>query len=407
MEPARVRRAPRRWSPVRCCPAGPRRSSFLGLAAGRRGGGTQLVATAAPAAIELVDGDGGDPPPLRGPEARSSPRCSATTRVAARRAARADRRVLRATRRRRRADRASAQPPGAGGARPPPSRSATWARARGAGAARRARRPARDVRTAAARSLGRLGAVEAIEPLLAAGVERRSRATSPAPRCSRSGPRVPACWSCSRDADADVRAPRSSSSACSAAPATPAACSTHAPRSRRRRAGAAAGALGRLGAPRGADALIARSTTGFRWCAPRPPRALGRSAIGGRSMRCSRVARTDAFEPAAAAAQALGAIDPALVIRAAVEPDAGAHLHEAADRRRCERAARPPARRTRSSRSSTSRSSTCSTCLLTVLAWREMRLDVRGRRYSALDEVFASPLTPGSRCSSRPSTRRR
>ena len=60
-------------------------------------------------------------------------------------------------------------------------------------------------------------------------------------------------------------------------------------------------------------------------------RALGQ--IGGRSALDAllRVARTDEFEPAAAAAEAAAAIDPPFVIRAAAEPDAGRHLHEAAD----------------------------------------------------------------------------
>ena len=43
------------------------------------------------------------------------------------------------------------------------------------------------------------------------------------------------------------------------------------------------------------------------------------------------VARSDVFEPARAAAQALARIDPLRVVEAASEPDAGPHLREAAD----------------------------------------------------------------------------
>ncbi len=44
------------------------------------------------------------------------------------------------------------------------------------------------------------------------------------------------------------------------------------------------------------------------------------------------IARTDLFEPARAAAQSLGRIDPAVVLRLAADHDAGPHLIEAADR---------------------------------------------------------------------------
>jgi hypothetical protein len=42
-------------------------------------------------------------------------------------------------------------------------------------------------------------------------------------------------------------------------------------------------------------------------------------------------AREDRFEAARAAAQALARVDPAALLEAAEEPDAGPHLHEAAD----------------------------------------------------------------------------
>jgi hypothetical protein len=43
------------------------------------------------------------------------------------------------------------------------------------------------------------------------------------------------------------------------------------------------------------------------------------------------MARTDAFRPARAAAQAVARISPMALAAAAEEPDAGPHLHEAAD----------------------------------------------------------------------------
>jgi HEAT repeat protein len=60
-------------------------------------------------------------------------------------------------------------------------------------------------------------------------------------------------------------------------------------------------------------------------------RALGQ--IGGRqaTQALLPVARTDAFEPARAAAEALARIDPALVTRVAATEDSGPHVREAAD----------------------------------------------------------------------------
>jgi HEAT repeat protein len=61
-------------------------------------------------------------------------------------------------------------------------------------------------------------------------------------------------------------------------------------------------------------------------------RALG--GIGGRQASAALVpiARSDTFDAAQAAAEALGRINPRLVIQAAAEPDSGPHLVEAADR---------------------------------------------------------------------------
>lgn len=95
---------------------------------------------------------------------------------------------------------------------------------------------------------------------------------------------------------------------------------------------AAATALGRLGAREARDDLVtalADRVPGVRTAAAE---ALG--GIGGRQAvdALLPLARTDEFEPARAAAEAVARADPALVVRAAEAPDAGPHLREAAGR---------------------------------------------------------------------------
>ncbi len=43
----------------------------------------------------------------------------------------------------------------------------------------------------------------------------------------------------------------------------------------------------------------------------------------------------------------------------------------------------------------------------TAIAWRTLGKHLHRRRYAGLDELFASPLTPASRCCCPPTTSRR
>ena len=95
---------------------------------------------------------------------------------------------------------------------------------------------------------------------------------------------------------------------------------------------ATASALGRLGAREARDALITALNDRVSVVRTAAAKALGQ--IGGRDAvnALLPIARTDSFDPARAAAEALLRIDPALVLRVAAAPDAGPHLCEAADR---------------------------------------------------------------------------
>ena len=249
-----------------------------------------------------------------------------------RRPARADRRVLRAHRRRRRAAAPAAKPTGVEACHGRLCARRHGLAPRRPGTARGPRRPER----------------------------RRARGRVPQPRPHRAGGGDRAArHRRSRAAGApgrgDARAPRRRAvrrSAAARADAAPGAARARVLR-RARRIPRRGGGRGR--APRtpprhccrgpGRDGGCARTARRGRGEGrahrgarrPRPvgargsARALGQ--IGGQSALDAlvRVARTDEFEPATAAAEAAAAIDPPFVIRAAAEPDAGRHLHEAAD----------------------------------------------------------------------------
>jgi hypothetical protein len=191
---------------------------------------------------------------------------------------------------------------------------------------------ARDVRMAAARSLGRLGAVEAIEPLIAASISGRLPADVGGLALLDLGPAaVPRLVELSADDN-----PRIRSGALElvgllgeAGHAEPVLDHLTDPAGDVRVASAIA--LGRLGAGDARDALV--RALDDRVPAVRAAAAAALGQIGGRRAADALlpVARADAFEPARAAAQALARIDPARVVEAASEPDAGPHLREAAD----------------------------------------------------------------------------
>ena len=94
---------------------------------------------------------------------------------------------------------------------------------------------------------------------------------------------------------------------------------------------AAARALGRIGTPAAEPALRAALDDRVHFVRAEAAASLG--AINARPAlpQLLTIARTDRFRPARAAARAVAAIDPAALRAAAVEPGAGAHLHEAAD----------------------------------------------------------------------------
>jgi HEAT repeat protein len=191
----------------------------------------------------------------------------------------------------------------------------------------------RPVRAAAARSLGRLRIVDAAKPLVetlvsgqvpngiagqalvalgpAALPELRAIAEHPSHRLrataitlvglvgdSTDSPLAVRC--CLGDPSADVRA-------------------------------AAAESLARIGGPPAEPAL--RSALDDRIPFVRAEAAVAVGAIRSREAvpRLLEMARADAFRPARAAAQAVARISPTELVAAAGEPDAGPHLHEAAD----------------------------------------------------------------------------
>jgi hypothetical protein len=192
--------------------------------------------------------------------------------------------------------------------------------------------PNRTVRAAAARSLGRLKIAEAAKPLVEALVsgrvpngvagealvelgpvavpELRAIAGHPSFRLRATAISLlglvggtadsPLAVECLSDPSADVRA-------------------------------AAAGALARIGGPAAESALCTALEDRIPFVRAEAAVALG--AIGSRTPlpRLLEMARTDAFRPARAAAQAVARISPVALTKAAEAPDAGPHLHEAAD----------------------------------------------------------------------------
>ena len=191
---------------------------------------------------------------------------------------------------------------------------------------------ARDVRMAAARSLGRLGAVAAIEPLVTAGVSRKVPRNVVSLALFDIGPTaVPNLLPLIARPEPEVRAAAIElvglvGDPGDAEPLLPCVSDTAA--SVR---AAAAAALGRVGAARARDALIDALADRVPDVRTAAARALGQ--LGGRQATEAllELAKTDAFDPAREAADALARIDPSLVIRVAAQPGAGPHLREAAD----------------------------------------------------------------------------
>jgi HEAT repeat protein len=190
----------------------------------------------------------------------------------------------------------------------------------------------REVRAAAARSLGRLRAAEAALPLIerlvsgrlprgVAGGALLELGTAAVPELRRimahPDPQIratavvllglvgdsrdsPAALEALRDPSADVRA-------------------------------AAAETLGRIGTSAAEPELRAALDDRVHFVRAEAAASLGAINAPAALPRLLELARTDRFRPARAAARAVARIDPGALEAAAVEPGAGAHLHEAAD----------------------------------------------------------------------------
>jgi hypothetical protein len=94
---------------------------------------------------------------------------------------------------------------------------------------------------------------------------------------------------------------------------------------------AASRALGRIGTPAAEPALRSALDDEAHYVRAEAAASLGAIHARPALPRLLQIARTDRFRPARAAAQAVAEIDPATLVEAAARPDAGAHLHEAAD----------------------------------------------------------------------------
>jgi HEAT repeat protein len=95
--------------------------------------------------------------------------------------------------------------------------------------------------------------------------------------------------------------------------------------------GAAATALGRIGAIEADAALEAALDDPAHFVRAKAAESLGAIDAIDALPRLLEIARTDRFKPARAAARAIAAIDPETLLAEAEKPEAGPHLHEAAD----------------------------------------------------------------------------
>jgi len=193
--------------------------------------------------------------------------------------------------------------------------------------------PERDVRAAAARSLGRLGAVEAIEPLITASVRGRlPRDVADMALLDIGSPAVESLAALTGHADPEVRTSALQIIGLIGAATDIGPMVDHLVDPAASVRSASAGALGRLGASEARDALVVALDDRVPAVRTAAARALGQMGGQHATEALIPIARADSFEPARAAAQSLGRIDPALVLRMAVDHDAGPHLLEAADR---------------------------------------------------------------------------
>jgi hypothetical protein len=192
--------------------------------------------------------------------------------------------------------------------------------------------PRREVRAAAVRSLGRLGVVAAALPIVEALVRRRvpNGVAGQALLALGADARVELGGIASHE-DPSVRATAITLLGLVGdsgdAPLAAAALSDPSADVRR----AAAEALRRIGTFDDESALRAALDDRMHFVRAEAAATLGVIEAPQAVPRLVEIARTDRFRPARAAARAVARIDPQRLAAAAAEPDAGPHLHEAAD----------------------------------------------------------------------------
>jgi HEAT repeat protein len=190
----------------------------------------------------------------------------------------------------------------------------------------------REVRAAAARSLGRVGVKEAAVPLVEALVSRQVPYGVAGQAFVELGPDVvPELHGALRRADPQVRAAALTLLGLvgDARDSVAAARALEDPSAEVR--AAAAVALGRIGTSTAEGEL--RSALADRVPYVRAAAAVSLGLLGAKGTvpQLLEVARTDRFQPARAAAQAVARIDSVSLAAAAALPDAGPHLREASD----------------------------------------------------------------------------
>ena len=190
----------------------------------------------------------------------------------------------------------------------------------------------RTVRAAAARSLGRLEVVDAAKPLVEALVSGRVPNGVAGEALVELGPAaVPELRAIAEHPSSRLRATAISLLGLLGDSAdSPLAVRCLGDPSAEVRA-AAAGTLARIGGPAAESALHAALDDRIPFVRAEAAAALGAIRSRAPLPRLLEMARTDDFRAARAAAQAVARISPVALARAAEEPDAGPHLHEAAD----------------------------------------------------------------------------
>jgi HEAT repeat protein len=190
----------------------------------------------------------------------------------------------------------------------------------------------RDVRMAAVRSLGFLGAVDTIEPLVAAGVSGRvPRDVVGLALFDIGPPAVDRLVELSSHPDPEMRADAITLIGVLGTAGDADTMLDHLADPSADVRASTASALGRLGAAAARDALITALDDRVPAVCASAAHALGQ--IGGRRAvdKLLPLARSDTYEPAREAAEAVARIDPVLVRRVASEPGASPHLQEVAD----------------------------------------------------------------------------